>query len=247
MLCKVKALKGFALKSLDGDIGKVEELYFDDQHWAVRYLVANTGGWLLGRQVLISPYALASIDMRLKHISLDLTKAQIENSPSLDSAKPVSRHFEEAYFSYYGWPTYWGGPYMWGAYPTLVRDRELWKKASKEEKNWDPHLRSTRDVAGHAVQALDGEIGHVEDFIVDDDTWAIRYLVIATKNWWPGKQVLVSTRWITRVSWDESKVFVDLNRETIKLSPEYSEATLLDRDYESGLHLHYSRQGYWIA
>jgi len=135
---------------------------------------------------------------------------------------------------------------MWGYYPNIVRDREKWKEPIQGEKVWDPHLRSTRDVSGHHIQAADGEIGHVDDFIIDDETWAIRYIVIDTRNWWPGKKILVSPKWIERVSWDEAKVFVNLSRETIKRSPEYKEASLLTRDYETGLHRHYNRQGYWV-
>ena len=163
----------------------------------------------------------------------------------MDSDKPVSRQFEEEYYGYYGWPTYWNGPGIWGPYTYIVRDREKWKDATKSKKTWDPHLRSTHDVSGHHIQATDGEIGHVEDFIIEDETWAIRYLIIDTRNWWPGNKVLVSPRWIERVSWSERKVFVNLSRETIKQSPAYTEESLLTRDYETGLHRHYNRKGYW--
>jgi sporulation protein YlmC with PRC-barrel domain len=178
---------------------------------------------------------------------VDLTKKQIENSPALDSDKPVSRQFEEAYYDHYGWPLYWSGPYMWGSFPIIPRDRETWKPPAQGEKAWDAHLRSTDNVCGYEIQAIDGELGHVEDFVIDDETWAIRYLVVATRNWWPGKKVLVSPQWIERVSWSESKVFVNLSRDAIKRSPEYTEAALLTRDYEAGLHRHYDRPGYWVA
>jgi hypothetical protein len=246
MLSKAKTLKGYKLHGLDGEIGKVKEFYFDDRHWAVRYLVADTGNWLTGRQVLISPYALMSIIRDEQHITIDLTKKQIEDSPPLNSDKPVSRQFEQSYYGYYGWPMYWDGPYLWGSYPNIVRDRTQWKKSTLGEKAWDPHLRSTHEVSGYPIQAADGEIGHVEDFIIDDGTWAIRYLIIDTRNWWPGKKVLVAPQWIERVSWSEAKVFVNLSRETIKQSPEYTYDNMITRDYETGLHRHYHRQGYWI-
>jgi uncharacterized protein YrrD len=189
MLNKAKTLKGYTLDSRDGEIGKVKEFYFDDRHWTIRYLVADTGNWLLGRQVLISPYALVAVSREEQHITVDLTKKQIEDSPSLNSDKPVSRQFEEDYYMYYGWPLYWGGTYNWGPYPYIVRDREKWKGYVQRGKPWDPHLRSTHDVTGHYIQATDGQIGHVDDFIIDDDrTWAIRYLIIDTRNWWPGKR-----------------------------------------------------------
>jgi hypothetical protein len=246
VLYKAKTLKGYKLSSLDGEIGKVEEFYFDDRHWAIRYLVADTGYWLTGRQVLISPYALSGVIKEERHFSVDLTKKQIEDSPSLDSDKPVSRQFEQAYYGFYGMPMYWGGPNMWGSYPYIVRDREQWKQPTPEDKSWDAHLRSTHEVSGYHLQASDGEIGHVDDFVIDDETWAIRYLVVDTRNWWPGKKVLISPQWIERVSWTESKIFVDLSLEAIRQSPEYTDESLLTRDYESGLHRHYNRPGYWV-
>jgi uncharacterized protein YrrD len=246
VLNKAKTLKGYKLHSLDGEMGKVKEFYFDDKHWAIRYLVADTGDWLTGRQVLISPYALAAVNKEEQYIAIDLTKKQIGDSPALESDKPVSRQFEQSYYGYYGMPMYWGGPFMWGSYPYIVRDRAKWRESTQDQKAWDPNLRSTHAVNGYDIQATDGEIGHVEDFVVDDETWAIRYLIIDTKNWWPGKKVLISPQWIERVSWSESKVFVNLLRETIKQSPEYTEESLLTRDYETGLHRHYSRPGYWV-
>ncbi|HET9869491.1 MAG TPA: PRC-barrel domain-containing protein [bacterium] len=245
MLFKIEQLKGYQLQSFDGKIGGVKEFYFDDHHWTVRYLVADTGRWLTDRQVLISPYALAGVNGPEKTISVALTRKQIEESPSLDSDKPVSRQFEEEYHGFYGWPMYWGGPYMWGAYPGLMRDREKQAEPPPARRAWDPHLCSSRSVTGHTVQASDGEIGHVDDFILDDETWAVRYLVVDTGNWWPGKKVLVSTRWIESVGWDRSKVFVGLTRETIQQSPEYDGESLVVRDYEAELHRHYNRRGYW--
>ncbi len=246
MLIKAKTLKGYKLDGLDGEIGKVKEFYFDDRHWTIRYLVADTETWLMGSQVLISPYALIAVVKEEQHVTIALTKKQIEDSPNLNSDKPVSRQFEEAYYRHYGWPTYWGGPCMWGYYPKIVRDREKWREPSQSEKTWDHHLRSTHEVTGYHIHAADGEIGHVEDFIIDDETWAIRYLIIDTQNWWPGKKVLISPQWIERVSWSEKKVFVKLSREAIKQSPGYTEETLLTRDFETRLHRHYTIEGYWV-
>lgn len=247
MLIKAKTLKGYKLNGLDGEIGKVDEFYFDDQHWVVRYLVADTGYWLADRQVLISPYALLSVDKDMKHINLDLTKKQIEDSPLLSTDKPVSRQFEEDYYGHFGWPMYSAGPFIWGAFSEIERDHKKWiTDTVKAKKSWDPHLRSTHDVSGHHIQASDGVIGHVEDFIIDDQTWAIRYLIIDTKNWLPGKMVLVSPEWIERVSWSDAKVYVNLSSENIKNSPEYIEESHLTRDYEAKLYQHYNRQRYWL-
>jgi hypothetical protein len=118
-------------------------------------------------------------------------------------------------------------------------------ESAQSTKAWDPNLRSTHDVSGHNIQASDGQIGHIDDFILDDETWAIRYLIIDTRNWWPGKKVLISPRWIDHINWSESKVFVNLLRETIRQSPEYTDESLLTRDYEIELHQRYNLPGYW--
>jgi sporulation protein YlmC with PRC-barrel domain len=275
MLIESKKLTNYTLDSLDKEIGKVKEYYFDDRYWTIRYLVVETGSWLADRKVLISPYALESVMMEDENIKVMLSKKQIEDSPSWQSDKPVSRQFEKYYYEYYGWPMYWGGFYSWGAYsyPTLAATNGLQKEAVQgdnpyasetmpnvmrhperntsgnsvqNEKTWDPCLRSTHAVIGHDIQAKDGKIGHVDDFIIDDETWAIRYLVVSTRNWWPGKKVLVSPRWIEGVSWDESKVFVNLSRETIQRSPEYTDTSLLTREYEAILYGHYDQKGYWV-
>ena len=246
MLFKSKTLETYKLTSLDGEIGHVSEFYFDDQHWTIRYLVAATGGWLTGRQVLISPRSLVAAIPTDHHIVVNLTKQQIEDSPSLDTDKPVSRQFESEYHGYYGWPSYWGGPSTWGMYSSPTQDPELWGGEARDvDHGGDHHLRSTLEVAGYEIHATDGDLGSVEDFIIDDVTWSIRYLIVNTGGWWPGKKVLVSPEWIEGVSWGESKVFVKLTREEIKAAPAYLAETFISRDYENGLFDHYRRAGYW--
>jgi len=245
MMVKAHSLKKYSLKSLDGVIGKVEDFYFDDLHWTVRYLVADTGDWLPGREVLISPYALGKVNQEKRTVEVCLTQKQIEKCPSPGSDKPVSMQYEETYYQYYGWPTYWGGPHKWGHYPYIVRDHEKLKKTGQDKKTWDPHLRSAADLMGHHVLATDGEIGHVEDFIVDDTEWEVRYMLLNTHNWLPGKHVLISPRWIQSVDWPRSRIYVNLTRERIKLSPEYTQLALVNREFEIGLHQHYDREGYW--
>ena len=247
MLIKAKPLTGYSIQNTLGQtIGQVEEFYFDDRHWTIRYLVANTGTWLLGRQVLISPYALLAVNPDQQNVVVDLTRKQIEDSPSLDSDKPVSRQFEESYYGYYGWPSYWGGPANWGEYPYIERNRGKWNAPIPGEKKWDHHLRGSHEVAGYHIQAEDGEIGHVDDFIIDDETWAIRYLIVNTSNWWAGKKVLVSPQWIRNVSWSERLVTINLSRAIIRESPEFTNESSLTRDYEAGLYGHYNRHGYWV-
>lgn len=245
MLIKMKTLKGYKLDAIDGEIGKVKEFYFDDLHWAVRYLVADTGNWLVGNQVLISPYALISVNKEAENIGISLSKKQIENSPPLESDKPVSKQFEMDYYGYYEWPDYWGDSFMWGNYSDLIPNRKDGKPVNQPKNSDDLHLRSTNGVSGYNIQALDGEIGHVADFVLDDETWAIRYLIIDTTNWFAGKKVLISPKWIDHISWEDSKVFINLSLEQIKQAPEYTEEILLTRDYETQLHKYYNRNVYW--
>ena len=247
MLSTAKTLKDYKLDSLNGEIGRVKDFYFDDRHWTIRYLVAETGTWLASRQVLISPHALVAITPSEGSIVVNLTKLQIEDSPGLDTDKPVSRQFENAYYGYYGWPLYWAGPYSWGTYPYPAKPDEKWHETTPAEQGWDAHLRSTGAVSGHHVQTLDGEIGHVADFIIDDKTWAIRYVIVDTHNWLPGRKVLVAPQWIESVNWLERKVFVNLSREAVRLAPEFTKAELVTRDYEQGLHHHYNREPWWVS
>jgi hypothetical protein len=254
MLRNVNHLKGFAIRATDGEIGTVEQFYFDDESWAIRYLVVNTAGWLSGRLVLVSPIALRQTEWQSKRLDVALTKKQIEDSPSIDTHKPVSRQHEALYMGYYGYPYYWSGPYLWGraSYPAGLTVRKeavtqaeaLQARAGKESA--DSHLRSTNEVIGYHIEAADGEIGHMADFIIDDETWAIRYLEVDTRNWWPGKKVLVSPQWIEQVSWPVSKIFVHLSRETIKNGPEYFESMPITREYENRLYSYYGRPAYWL-
>jgi len=246
MLYRTKTLHGYKLNSLDGELGDVIEFYFDDKHWTIRYLVVDTGNWLTDRQVLISPYAFVNVNKRNKNISINLTKQQIENSPPLDSKKPVSRQFENSYYSYYGWPMYYSGSNVWGLSPYIDRNNEKFLESTEEQELWDPNLRSTKDVIDHHIQAKDGEIGHVEDFVIDDETWAIRYMIVNVHNWLPGKKVLISTHWIDDINWNELKVVINLSREAIKNSPACTDEVFLTRDYETKLHDHYNLQGYWV-
>ena len=250
MLRNVTRLEGYVIRAMDGELGTVYQLYFDDETWVIRYLTVELG-WLGGRRVLISPLSVTHVDWIDKRLDVALTKSQVENSPNIDTDKPVSRQHEIAYSGYYGYPYYWGGAFLGGPanYPGGVG---MPYKPSTEPtparigKDTDSHLRSTKAVTGYHIEATDGEIGHVGAFIVDDAAWAIRYIEVATKNWWPGKKVLVSPAWIERMSWEDSKVYVGLSREAIKSAPEFVDFTRITREYEDQLYSHYGKPPYWL-
>lgn len=255
MLRSEKQLEGFAIGATDGAIGKVRDFYFDDQAWAIRYVVVDTSPWLGGREVLISPYAFGTPDWSSRIMPVKISKDKIRHSPGIDTAKPISRQYEKGYLGYYGYPYYWGGSGLWGEdmYPgTLLTGMGAssyrgYLKSTGDDDEGDPHLRSCEAVEGYDVHASDGDIGHIQGFILDDYTWSIRYLVVNTSNWWLGHQVLVSPEWIEQISWSQSKVTTNLDREAIKASPAYDGAALIDRDAEEVLYNHYDRGRYWQA
>ena len=259
MLRSMKDLKGFTIGATDGDIGQVEAFYFDDTSFTVRHLVVDTGGWLGGRKVLISPRAIHDIDWLPSlvggedrgRLNAALTKAQVEKSPNIDTDQPVSRQKEIEYYRHYGYASYWSGQYLWGDSPVPVMSSE--QATLEHERRWewgaeesgDPHLRSSAAVIGYHIAATDGDIGHVEDFLVDDATWSIRYMVVDTSNWWLGRKVLVSAEWIASVDWNDSLLHVDMTREQIEHGPEYDPSGPVQREYEMRLHEHYGQPGYW--
>ena len=257
MLRNIEFLQGSTVKASDGDVGTVTQLYFDDEAWAVRYLVVDTGNWLRDRQVLISPYAVLHADPGSTEVRVRLTQQQVRDSPNIDAHKPVSRQHEIDYLRYYGYPTYWGGPNVWGmgaypafdgldataalplgAYPSVEPD--------PDEPPADTHLRSTEGMKGYHIETIDGSIGHVSGFVFDDESWVIRYLTVDTRNLWPGgKEVLLATGWIELIDWFGSTVSTTLTRDAIKQGPAYDDTIPVTRDYETALHEFYGRPGYW--
>jgi sporulation protein YlmC with PRC-barrel domain len=220
MKYRLKSLTGYKIWAKDGDLGKVKEFYFDDISWAIRYMVVETGDWLSKKKVLISPVALGNPDWESKTLSVNITCDQVRNSPDIDTQKPVYRQHEIDLHEYYLWPQYWDNPYGGSlgitSYPLL----EMREPVLQNQKD-DPHLRSTHHVIGYHIHATDGDIGHVEDFIIDDEKWEIHSLVVDTGNWLPGKQVLISPKWIKSVNWEDSSVYLDQLRESIKNSPDF--------------------------
>jgi uncharacterized protein YrrD len=251
----LKKLEGFTLRETDGEIGKVEDFYFDDQSWTIRYLIVRTGGWLSERKVLISPSVLQQADWDNKEFPVKLTKKQIENSPDIDTEKPVSRQQEEQLASYYPWEGYWGtdvdehGAGIFGMMPS-----ELYQSGNVQVQNpqnnvsdehSDPHLRSADELKGYAIHTTDGQIGKVDDFIIDDRNWKINFLVVDTGTWLDRDKVLLSTKWITGVKWDNSVVIVNISTDAVQNSPDYDESQLNDNLYEKNLYNHYGKD--WTA
>lgn len=254
-LRRLRDLEGYSIGATDGDVGSVEDVYFDDESWTVRYFVVDTGRWLPGRKVLISPASAREVDGAGRRLESSLTRQQVRDSPSIDTAKPVSRQQETLIAEHYRYPFYWMGPYRWGPvlYPGLgtpagqapALDRTAEEMLARERKTADAHLHSARTVRGYRLEATDGSLGEVEDFLADEQSWAIRYLVVDPRRWWPGPHVLVSTDWIDDVRWDDEQVAVNVTREAVRQAPAYDPAGPLPREYELRLHGYHRRPGYW--
>jgi len=230
MLQSIKQLYGSTLEASDGDLGQVRDFYFDDEDWAVRYVVADTGTWLTSRQVLLSPHAFRDLQQAGKVLCVNLTRQQIEDSPPIEQHQPVSRQYEEAYHRYYGWPYYWEGDGLWGGmrgFPVLgtppgFAPGEPVTPASVLNERADARLRSTQAISGYHLQATDGIIGHVCDFLMDGKSWAISGLVIKTGHRFTGKEVQLAVNEVERISYEDSTVFVKLTKEAVEKCPEYN-------------------------
>jgi len=266
MLRSMNDLEDYAILATDGILGHVKDFYFDDERWVIRYLVVDVGSWLASRKVLISPIAIGRPDWTEKVLPVTITKEQVKNSPDIDTDKPVSRQHEIQYLGYYGYPYYWGGPGLWGAgvYPNMMmlgyaglaaippveqpeaEQANAQAEAARHEAD-DPHLRSCEAIVNYHIMATDGDIGHVQGLLIDEETWAIRYLIVDTSNWWFGHQVLIAPQWIQGVSWHDTTVSVNLTQQAVQDAPPYDSAAPLNREQEMGIFKHYGRPGYWAG
>ena len=250
MLRTLDEMSGYRIQATDGEMGNVEDFLFDDATWTIRYFVVDTGPWLFGRKVLISPQAVGEPSWEGRVLPVDLTKEQVEESPDIDLEEPVSRRKEEELHAHYGWQAYWATVPFGARVGTLAHTPEgapmvAGDLPEDDDVHGDPHLRSVDEVVGYRLQALEGEIGHVDDFIADDEAWAIRYMVVNTGNWLTGREVLIAPQWIDGINWEHADVQLHLHKRDIKESPPYEAAMPLSREYESDLHDHYGMKGYW--
>ncbi len=236
---ELETLKGYSLQARDGEIGTITDVWFDDDRWTVRYLVVRTAGWLMGREVLLAPTVVQGLDTAREQIVVDLSREQVEKSPAVDSAQPVSRHYETQLHHHYGWTPYWTGG-SFGALGTI--GAEAVQPAEPREplrEPPDPHLRSSKEVRGYGMHARDGEIGEVVDFVIHEKDWTIRYLVADTRKWLPGRKVLLAPSWVQAIRWSDREIVIDIERETLRTAPAYEGPNAIDKLYEVHLYKHY--------
>jgi hypothetical protein len=225
MILNTKELYGHKLAASDGEFGHVKDFLFDDKTWVIRYLVADTGSWLPGRLVLLSPHSFIRWDQEAKTLQVSLSRKQIEDSPSIDTHRTVSRQFEIEYYRYYGWPTYWAGGGMWGlgGFPVIVPPPVIEGIVDRVHRHRDDkHLQSMKAVTGYNAQTSGGIIGDVSGFLVNDSSWAIRDVVIETGHWYSGKSIKVSPGQIERIGYEESKVYVNISKSEAMEHHQYS-------------------------
>lgn len=247
MLWRASDIHGYAIEATDGSIGSVDDFLFNDDSWIIRWAVVDTGNWLPGRRVLLPPDRLKLPNAHSRSLSVALTRKQVEDSLEADRDLPVSRQQETRIYSHFGWEPYWASMGASAALgepaivPPVVEPRPM----EPLGETGDPCLQAVQDVTGYYIHPRDGDIGHVEDFLISTPDWAIRYLVVDTKNWWPGKHVLVAPQWASAISWSERAVTLEMTREQIEAAPAYDPAQPVDRAFEQRLFEHYGRPGYW--
>ena len=252
MLWNASSLIGYAISATDGEIGSVSDLLFDDENWTIRWLVVDTGTWLSGRKVLLPPSACGEPLAATRVLEVNVTREKVKGSPAIETDAPVSRMQESDVVGYYGWEPYWlAFPYattagMPNPVPPSAATASMETDGPGASKKGDPHLRSLNEVTGYYVHASDGDIGHVEDFLMDAETWTLRYLIVDTRNWWPGKKTLVSPQSFREVNWIDGTVSTGLTRERIRNAPEYDPAETVDRAYEERYHDYYGYPAYWV-
>ena len=238
MLRSLKELKGYRLHATDGELGDVRDFYFDDVHWTIRYLVADTARWLPGRRVLLSTASLGEPSWEERSIPVALTKERIKRAPDVESDRPLSRQREIELARHYAWPEYWGvgGPVVPPA------PSELRTPARKA----DPHLRSLSEVVGYDVVARTDRIGRVDDLIADTASWVVRYFVVDAKKWRPGGEVLLAPSWVERIDWAEHGLFTELSTDALHACPPYDATEGVNRAYEQQLYDYLGRPKYWV-
>lgn len=253
MFQSVKKLTGLKIRALDGDIGAVDQFFFDDRSWAVRYLVVTIGSIINPKKVLLSPASLDTIESH--ELIVKSTVDQIKSSPDIDTEKPISRQKEEELHDYYTWSYYWGYPLYYNSmgtelYPNIQFNESFLNKTSHQETRHvsedESHLRSTREIIGYRVSTNNGELGYVDDILLEIDHWGLRYLVINTGEFLPGKKILVGAYWTTNISWEDRTLSLDVNIDILRNGPTYDSSIPLSRDFERRVYEYYERTPYWI-
>jgi hypothetical protein len=237
MLINFNQVTSSHIKANDGELGNIKDVYFDDRHWTVRFLVVDTSRWLpLSQKVLLSPIAMLQFNPKEKELKVSMTKEMVKNSPKVEEHEPVSREFETQYFDHFGYGYYWTGTSSWGdyAFPSALFNRDMIEPIDIQHKDIEKHnhLRSAQEVKDYGIKAIEESKGYISDFVWDTYDWSLKYVVIDTRNILPGGvEVLVAPQHIKSISWESKQVICNLSVAQIKSCPEYHESKLDDAQY----------------
>lgn len=248
MLRRVSELKNYELQAIDGRFGMFSDMLFDDVTWKARWVVADTGGWVSGRQLLIHPAVVGQPDDERRILPVSLTRDKIRASPDLAEHEPVSMQMRSNLQGYYGFESMWTVPAGFNGDMSSPRGGSLFGEEpsaadyerSGRMENWDPHLRSAAAVNGYHIRAIDGEIGHVESFLVDDEGWDFLYLVIDTRNWWAGDHVLVAPATVTSIDFFSGVINLRVTRDQVKAGRAWQAEAALPKAERPGLYSGYN-------
>ena len=255
MLYDASKIRGYAVAASDGELGTVSDFLFDDASWLVRWLAVDTSNWLTGRKVLLPTSVLGRLDLKGEQFSVKLSRQQVKDSPDVDADGALSRQVETNLYEHYGWSPYLGTGVLIGGHgcakgamtmaPALEPVRREENIVPIRPSEGDRHLRSIEAVTGCHIHATDGEIGHVDDFLLEDTDWSIRYLIVNTSNWWSGQKVLISPRSAREFEWADKLVNLDVDRQRVKDSPAYDTSITVDGAYEEKFLTYYGIR--WAA
>ncbi len=255
MLHTLSSLAGFTIQAADGNVGTVKDFYFDDRHWTIRHLVIEIGSLLESHKVLLSPVHIKHLNYENKMIVVDLSVSDIKGSSHIDTNRSVAQQYEIDYLSYYGYAFYWGTNSLWDSSgePKALTVMEESPQAAEtfaaidtvRRMHGDRHLRSCNEIVNYHIQASDGEIGHLHGMLIDEDTWAIRYFIASTSNWWLGNKVLIGPQEVKDISWGNAKIYVDMTQAQVKGSPLFDGAVSLSFPKEMGAYLHHGSDTNW--
>lgn len=228
MLVNANDVLGYRIGVDGAPAAVLRDLLIGQDSATVRYLVTDSEAWLATSSVLLAPGVVVGIDRDQQMLQTGLDRALLDRAPGLPRGTPPGREHERRLHDHFGWTPYWDSA---GDDPA-GGDR-------------DEQLLSARHLIGFYAQAVDGAVGHVEDLIVDLQAWQVRYLEIDTRNWVPGRRVLVAPGWLHAIDRPNRTVALDLSRELVRSSPPYDRKAPLDRSLEENLYRHYGRTGYW--
>lgn len=250
MILSIKDLFDYKLMTADGEAGEIKDALYDERDWVLRYVVVETGGWLSGRELLIPPSVLGAPDSARREFPVSMTRDQLSNSPPREAGEDITRRHEEDLYRYYGWEPYWVPEGAMGPLPGTVmvespEEAAETQTAVLEERHAEPRLRSIKDTLGFKVHGVDEDLGKVDNFLMDDETWDVRYVVLNTGGLFKSRRVPISVRWINNLDWENHALHLDLGKKDVHDSPDWDESLPLPRQYEVDLHSHYGRPGYW--